>query len=80
VQHELHQELSRILVRLHCCDDWVVAAGVIVTLVIAGTLAHANLQTIAGGAISVGVLLVLVVSLWRATLSMDTHRARSALR
>lgn len=49
-------------------DDWIVAAGVVVVLVTAGALARANLQTLAWIAMPVGVVLILAISLRRATL------------
>jgi hypothetical protein len=48
-------------------DDWVVAAGVVVLLAAAGALAHANMNTSAWVLMPVGVVLVLAISLWRAT-------------
>ena len=48
-------------------DDWVVAAGVVVLLVVAGALAQANLHTIAWVVMPLGVVAVLAASLRRAT-------------
>jgi hypothetical protein len=47
-------------------DDWVVAVGVVVLLIAAGALAHANLQTSAWVLVPVGVALILALSLRRA--------------
>jgi hypothetical protein len=48
-------------------DDWVVAAGVVVLLAATGALAHANLHSSAWVLMPVGVVLVLAISLRRAT-------------
>ena len=48
-------------------DDWVVAVGVVALLTGAGVLAHANLQTSAWVLMPVGVVVVLAISLRRAT-------------
>ena len=48
-------------------DDWVVAAGVVVLLVASGALAHASMTTSAWVLMPVGVVLVLAISLRRAT-------------
>ena len=48
-------------------DDWVVAVGVVALLTAAGLLAHANLQTSAWVLMPVGVVVVLAISLHRAT-------------
>ena len=48
-------------------DDWVVAAGVVALLTAAGLLAHANLQTTTWALMAVGVVVVLAISLHRAT-------------
>ena len=58
-------------------DDWFIAAGVIVVLVIASAVARANLQTIAWVAMPVGVVLILAVSLWRASLSSRVSPAHA---
>ena len=50
-------------------DDWVVAAGVVVLLVATGLLANANLHTTAWILMPVGVVVVLAISLRRATAS-----------
>jgi hypothetical protein len=48
-------------------DDWVVAAGVVVLLAVTGALAHASMHTSAWVLMPVGVVLVLAISLRRAT-------------
>jgi hypothetical protein len=48
-------------------DDWVVAAGVVVLLVVSGALARANMHTTAWIVMPVGVVVVLAISLQRAT-------------
>jgi hypothetical protein len=48
-------------------DDWVVAAGVVVLLAATGALAQANLHTTAWVLMPVGVVVVLAISLRRAT-------------
>jgi len=48
-------------------DDWGVAAGVVVLLGAAGVLAHAGLHTTAWVLMPVGVVVVLAISLRRAT-------------
>ncbi|HEV7662448.1 MAG TPA: hypothetical protein VGQ62_02840 [Chloroflexota bacterium] len=48
-------------------DDWFVAVGVVVLLAVAGALANANLHTTAWLVMPVGVVLVLAISLRRAT-------------
>jgi len=48
-------------------DDWVVAVGVVALLTVAGVLAHANLQSSAWVLMPVGVVVVLAISLRRAT-------------
>jgi hypothetical protein len=48
-------------------DDWVVAAGVVVLLATTGALAHANLHSSAWVLMPVGVVVVLAISLRRAT-------------
>jgi hypothetical protein len=48
-------------------DDWVVAAGVVVLLAATGALAHANMSTSAWVLMPVGVVVVLAISLRRAT-------------
>ena len=48
-------------------DDWVVAVGVVALLTAAGVLSHANLQTSAWVLMPVGVVVVLAISLRRAT-------------
>ena len=50
-------------------DDWVVAAGVVVLLAATGVLAHASMHTTAWVLMPVGVVLVLAISLQRATSS-----------
>ena len=50
-------------------DDWVVAAGVVVLLTATGVLAQANMSTSAWLLMPVGVVLVLALSLRRATAS-----------
>jgi len=50
-------------------DHWVVAAGVVVLLAAAGVLAHANLHTTAWVLMPVAVVVVLAISLQRATSS-----------
>jgi hypothetical protein len=53
-------------------DDWVVAAGVVILLALTGALAHANLHASAWVLMPVGVLVVLAISLRRAT-SQTSH-------
>ena len=48
-------------------EDWVVAAGVLVLLVVAGALARASMHTTAWIVMPVGVVVVLAISLRRAT-------------
>jgi hypothetical protein len=48
-------------------DDWVVAAGVVALLGATGVLAHASMHTTAWVLMPVGVVLVLAISLRRAT-------------
>jgi hypothetical protein len=48
-------------------DDWVVAAGVVVLLAVTGVLAEANMHTTAWVLMPVGVVIVLAISLRRAT-------------
>ena len=48
-------------------DDWVVAAGVAVLLAGTGVLAQANMNTIAWLLMPVGVVVLLAISLRRAT-------------
>jgi hypothetical protein len=48
-------------------DDWVVAAGVVVLLVVSGALARANMHTTAWILMPLGVVVVLAISLRRAT-------------
>jgi hypothetical protein len=48
-------------------DDWVVAAGVVILLVVCGALAQANMHTTAWLVMPLGVVAVLAVSLRRAT-------------
>jgi hypothetical protein len=48
-------------------DDWVVAAGVVVMLAATGALARANLNSSAWVLMPVGVVVVLAISLRRAT-------------
>jgi hypothetical protein len=48
-------------------DDWVVAAGVVVMLVVSGALARANMHTTAWILMPIGVVIVLAISLRRAT-------------
>jgi hypothetical protein len=48
-------------------DDWVVAAGVVVLLGVSGALARASMHTTAWIAMPVGVVIVLAISLRRAT-------------
>ena len=48
-------------------DDWVVAAGVVVLLAGTSTLAHANMSTSAWVLMPAGVVVVLAISLHRAT-------------
>jgi hypothetical protein len=48
-------------------DDWFVAAGVVVLLAVTGALAQANLHTSAWVLMPVGVVVVLALSLRRAT-------------
>jgi hypothetical protein len=50
-------------------DDWVVAAGVVVLLTATGALARASMSTSAWVLMPVGVVLVLALSLRRATAS-----------
>ena len=52
-------------------DDWLIAAGVIVLLVIGGALAHVDLHTAAWIVMPVGAVLVLAWSLRRATHSVQ---------
>lgn len=47
-------------------DDWVVAVSVVVLLVAAGALAHANLHASAWVLMPVGVVIALAISLRRA--------------
>jgi hypothetical protein len=48
-------------------DDWVVAAGVVVLLAATGALARVNMHTSAWVLMPVGVVVVLAISLRRAT-------------
>ena len=48
-------------------DDWVVAAGVVVLLAATGALAQVNMNTSAWLLMTVGVVVVLAISLRRAT-------------
>ena len=48
-------------------DDWVVAAGVVLLLAASGALARANMQTSAWVLMPLGVVVVLAISLRRAT-------------
>ena len=48
-------------------DDWIVAAGVVVLLATTGALVQANLNTAAWLMMPVGVVVVLAISLRRAT-------------
>jgi hypothetical protein len=48
-------------------DDWMVAAGVVALLAITGVATHAYLQTTAWVLVPVGVVVVLAISLRRAT-------------
>jgi hypothetical protein len=48
-------------------DDWVVAAGVVVLLAVTGALARANMHSSAWVLMPVGVVVVLAISLRRAT-------------
>jgi hypothetical protein len=54
-------------------DDWVVAAGVVVLLAAAGVLAQGGLHTAAWVLMPVGVVVVLSLSLRRATSSAPLH-------
>ena len=47
-------------------DDWTVAAGVVILLVVCGALAHANMDTAAWLLMPVGVMGLLAGSLRRA--------------
>jgi hypothetical protein len=48
-------------------DDWALAAGVVVLMAATGALAQANLNTAAWLLMPLGVVLVLAISLRRAT-------------
>jgi len=48
-------------------DDWGVAAGVVLLLAASGALARANMQTSAWVLMPLGVVVVLAISLRRAT-------------
>jgi hypothetical protein len=48
-------------------DDWVVAAGVVILLAATGAVARANMNTSAWVLMPVGVVVVLAISLRRAT-------------
>jgi hypothetical protein len=61
-------------------DDWVVAAGVVVLLVVSGVLARANMHTSAWVLMPVGVVVVLAISLRRAALGERSLRGNECLR